>query len=122
MIEQLPNFPNSVLAFVCKGRVTEADYDSVLVPAVVRALEKHREFRLYYEMTADFSGMEPGAVWENFKVGMAHFARWERVAVVTDIEWIKQTMRFFRFLMPGAMKTFPSSEAAQARAWIISAS
>jgi hypothetical protein len=72
MIEQLPNFPDYVLAFVCKGRVTEADYDSVLVPTVVRALEKHKRVRLYYEITADFSGMAPGAMWENFKVGMGH--------------------------------------------------
>ena len=122
MIEQLSNFPDYVLAFVCKGRVTKADYDFVLVPAVVRALEKHKRVRLYYEITAEFSGMEPGAMWEDFKVGVGHLTRWERVAVVTDVEWIKQTMRFFRFLMPGAMKTFPSSEAAQARAWIISAS
>ena len=122
MIEQLSNFPDYVLAFLCKGRVTKADYDSVLVPAVVRALEKHKRVRLYYEITAEFSGIEPGAMWEDFKVGVGHLTRWERVAVVTDVEWIKQTMRFFRFLMPGAIKAFPSSEVAQARAWIISAS
>jgi hypothetical protein len=99
MIEQLPNFPDNVLAFLCKGRVTKEDYDSVLVPAVLRALEKHKRVRLYYEMTSDFSGMAPDAVWENFKVGMGHFTRWQRVAVVTDVELIKQTMRFFGFLM-----------------------
>ena len=122
MIEQLSNFPDDVLAFVCKGRVTKADYDSVLVPAVMKALEKHREVRLYYETAADFSGIDPGAMWEDFKVGMEHLTRWERVAVVTDVEWIKQTMRFFSFLMPGATKSFPTSEAAQARAWIIATS
>jgi hypothetical protein len=52
---------------------------------------------------------------------MEHLTRWERVAVVTDVEWIKQTMWFFSFLMPGAMRVFPASEAAQARAWIIAA-
>ena len=80
------------------------------------------ESPLYYETAADFSGIDPGAMWEDFKVGMEHLTRWERVAVVTDVEWIKQTMRFFGFLMPGAMKSFPTSEAAQARAWIIAAS
>ena len=121
MIEHLSNFPDDVLAFVCKGRVTKADYDSVLVPAVVKALEKQKRVRLYYETAADFSGIDPGAMWEDFKVGMEHLTL-ERVAVVTDVEWIKQTMRFFRFLIPGAMKSFPTSEAAQARAWIIAAS
>ena len=122
MIEHLSNFPDDVLAFVCKGRVTKADYDSVLVPAVVKALEKQKKVRLYYETSADFSGIDPGAMWEDFKVGVEHLTRWERIAVVTDVEWIKQTMRFFSFLMPGAMKSFPTSEAAQAGAWIIATS
>lgn len=118
MIERLTNFPDRVLAFVCKGRVTKADYDSVLVPAVEKALETEKRVRLYYETASDFTGIDPGAMWEDFKVGMEHLTRWERVAVVTDVEWIKQTMRLFSFLMPGAMKTFPASEAEQARAWI----
>ncbi|MGO4872940.1 MAG: STAS/SEC14 domain-containing protein [Roseiarcus sp.] len=120
MIEQLTNFPDDVLAFVCKGRVTKADYDSVLVPTVEKALQKHERLRLYYETPADFAGIDPGAMWEDFKVGMAHFTRWERVAVVTDVEWIKHTMMLFGFLMPAAMKAFPTSQAAQARAWIVS--
>ena len=99
--------------------MTKADYDLVLVPAVVKALEKQKKVRLYYETAADFSGIDPGAMWEDFKVGMEHVTRWERIAVVTDVEWIKQTMRLFSFLMPGTLKSFSSSEAAQARAWII---
>jgi len=121
MIERLPNFPDHVLAFVCRGRVTKADYDAVLVPAVMRALERHQKVRLYYETAADFAGIDAGAVWEDFKVGMEHLTRWERAAVVTDVEWIKQTMRFFSFLMPGAMKAFPLAEAEEARAWIVAA-
>ena len=38
MIEHLSNFPDGVLAFLCKGRVTKADYDSVRVPAVLKAI------------------------------------------------------------------------------------
>jgi hypothetical protein len=119
MIERLPNFPAGVLAFVCKGRVTKADYDTVLVPAVMQALKSQGKVRLYYETAGNFTGIDAGAMWEDFKVGMEHLTRWERVAVVTDVEWIGQTMRFFSFLMPGAMKLFPSSEATQAREWIV---
>jgi hypothetical protein len=122
MIEQLNSFPDNVLAFVCKGHVTKGDYDAVVVPAVMNLLKRQDKIRLYYETAADFAGYDPGALWEDFKVGMEHLTRWERVAVVTDVEWIKQTLRFFSFLMPGAMRVFPTSEAAQARAWIIAAS
>lgn len=122
MIEQLIDFPGNVLAFVCKGHVTKADYDAVLIPAVITALKRQGKVRLYYETAADFVGIDPGAIWDDFKVGMEHLTRWERAAVVTDVEWIKQTMRFFSFIMPGTMKSFPTSEAAQARAWIIAPS
>ena len=117
MIERLKDFPADVLAFVCRGRVSKKDYDTVLVPAVNEALKNGGKLRIYYETGGDFQ-IEPGAMMEDFKVGMEHLPRWERMAVVTDIDWIKHTMRFFSFLMPGEMKTFPSSEAAQARAWI----
>ena len=122
MIEQLHGFPDNVLAFLCQGHVTKQDYDTVLVPAVMRMLERHAKVRLYYEIAGDFSDIEPGAIWEDFKVGMEHLTRWERMAVVTDVDWIKHTMQFFGFMMPGEMKIFPRSEATQARAWIVAAS
>jgi hypothetical protein len=118
MIEQLKSFPENVLAFVCRGRVTKADYDSVLIPSVLGALKSQNKVRLYYETAGDFVGIDPGAIWEDFRIGIEHLSRWERVAVVTDVEWIKQTMRLFGFLMPGAMRAFAASEADSAREWI----
>jgi SpoIIAA-like len=119
MIEQLTDFPDNVLAFVCKGQVTKGDYDTVLVPAVMNALKTHDKLRLYYETAAGFSGIDPGAMWADFKVGMEHLTRWERIALVTDVDWIKYTMQFFSFMMPGATKVFPLSQAAEAREWIV---
>ncbi len=119
MIVQLFNFPDNVAAFVCKGRVTKADYDTVLVPAVRDTLFTHEKVRLYYETAADFAGIDLGAMSEDFKVGMEHLTRWERVAVVTDVEWIKHAVHFFSFLMPGSIRLFPASGAALAREWIV---
>ena len=97
MIEHLRNFPDGVLAFICKGRVTKADYNSSSRSGSCEDTEGSDEkVRLYYETAADFSAIEPGAMWEDFKVGMEHLTRWERIAVVTDVEWIKQTMRFLQ--------------------------
>jgi hypothetical protein len=118
MIEQLTDFPENVVAFVCKGQVTKGDYDNVLVPAVTTALKTHDKVRLYYETAGDFGGVDPGAMWADFKVGMEHLTRWERIAVVTDVDWIRHTMQFFSFMMPGATKVFPRAQAAQAREWI----
>ena len=121
MIEQLTGFPDNILGFVCKCHVTRDDYETVLVPAVTEALKKHDKLRLYYETAADFSGIDPGAMWTDFKTGVEHLTRWERMAVVTDVDWIKHTMQFFSFMMPGTTKVFPLSQAAAARAWIVEA-
>ena len=86
MIRTLSGFPENVVAIAFKGRVTRKDYDDVLVPAVTAALQGHAKVRLYYEITAHFSGIEAGAIWEDFLVGMEHLLRWERIAVVTDSE------------------------------------
>ena len=117
MIEHLKGFPANVLAFACRGKVTKADYDTVLVPAVNAALKGGGKLRIYYE-TGDNFGIEPGAMWEDFKVGMEHLTRWERMAVVTDVDWIRHTMKFFSFMMPGELRTFSHAEADKARAWV----
>src|SRR5208282_4161731 len=93
MIEALNGFPTKVLAFACKGHVTKRDYETVLIPAVEEALKQKSKVRLYYQIDPDFSGIEPGAVWDDFKVGMEHVLRWERIAVVTDVDWIRYTIR-----------------------------
>lgn len=122
MIEILNDFPDNVIALSCEGQVTKEDYDGTLVPAILKALKRHDKIRLFYKTSANFTGYDPGAIWEDLKIGIEHPTRWERVAVVTDVEWIVQMMRIFSFLMPCPVKLFPPSEAAQAHAWIIAAS
>ena len=87
MIQAMKDFPDNVVAFVCHGHVTKHDYATVLVPAVEKALKQHDKVRLYYETAADFAGIDPSAVWEDTKVGVGHFLRWERFAIVTDVEY-----------------------------------
>ena len=118
MIEVLKDFPATVLAFACKGHVTRNDYETTLIPVVESAMQKPGKVRLYYQINPDFSGIDAGAAWDDFKVGMHHLTRWERMAVVTDVDWIRHTIHAFGFLMPGELKIFPLAEQAQARQWI----
>jgi hypothetical protein len=118
VIETLTDLPDNVAAFMCHGHVTKADYDAVLIPDVEKRLTQHEKVRIYYQFAPDFDGIDPAAAWEDTRVGLSHFRRWERIAVVADVEWIKQTMRFFGFLMPAEVRAFPLAEAGKAREWI----
>ena len=122
MITRLSEFPNNVIAVACSGRVTAHDYETVLVPAVEQALSQHDKLRLYYEIKPDFAGLEPAAMWDDFKLGVEHFSRWERVAVVTDVEWIRLAVEAFAFLMPGEVRVFSLTGIAKARGWITATS
>ena len=47
-----------------------------------------------------------------------HLSRWERVVVVTDVDWIRLAVNVFRFLVPGEIRVFGTSQASEARSWI----
>ena len=121
MIEMLEGFPDTVVAASARGQVTKKDYEDILVPKVEEAFRRHDKVRCYYELGAPFEGFDAGAMWEDFKVGVGHLAGWERVAVVTDVDWIRHAVSVFRILMPGTVRVFPTNEAAAARSWIAAA-
>ncbi len=121
MIEGLKGFPSNVVAIAAHGEVTSSDYEDVLIPAVEKALRSHEKIRLLYEIGSDFGGYEAGAAWEDLKTGMEYFTRWERVAVITDIEWISAAVKLFNLFLPGTMRVYTSADAAKARLWITQA-
>jgi hypothetical protein len=121
MIEIVETFPDNVVGLIAKGQVTREDYERVLIPRVEAALKRHDKIRLYYELGSEFSGIDAGAAWEDLKVGVEHFTRWERMAVVTDVDWIRHMLNAFGFVMPGQLRVFPTAKGAEARAWILGA-
>lgn len=48
-----------------------------------------------------------------------HLTGWDRIAIVTDVDWIAHTMQFFGFLMPGDVRVFPVAAREAARDWIV---
>jgi hypothetical protein len=121
MIGIIEEFPDNVLGFVARGQVTKSDYEQVLIPKVEAALKRHHKIRLYYELGPQFSGIDAGAAWDDAKIGVEHLTRWERVAVVTDVDWMKHTISVFRFVMPGQLRVFPTAQTSEARIWIAGA-
>jgi len=121
MIELLKDFPGNVVALSAAGQVTKADYEKVVIPAVEKALSQHEKVRLYYQIGSDFAGIDPGAMWADTKVGMGHLLRWDRIAVITDVEWIRLSVTAFGFLMPAQVHVYSTAEADAAKKWITAA-
>ena len=47
---------------------------------------------------------------------MAHATRWEKIAVVTDKEWLRHSVNIFGYLIPGEIKAFTAAEEPDAQA------
>ena len=118
MIKLLTGFPENVVACSGEGHVTRKDYQEVLIPSVDAALSRFPKIRVYYELGPAFSAFDASAAWEDFKVGVEHLSRWERMAVVTDVAWIRFALSAFRVFMPGQLRVFALNEASAAQAWI----
>ncbi len=119
MIEIIPGLPGGVLGFRAGGQVTAADYERVLIPAVEAAFELHPKLRLLYQIGNDFTGFDVGAMWDDARVGLRHLSGWERVAVVTDVVWIRASMALFALAMPGKVRMFDTRDFDAATAWIV---
>ena len=118
MIQIVEGLPDNVVGIVAKGRVTNEDCNKVLKPLMVSSLKRHDKVRLYYEIGCRF----PGAAWEDLDIGIEHMPQWERVAIVTDVGWVRHTVSALRFLIPGEVRVFTSNEAYEGCAWISSPS
>jgi len=116
MIQIVEGLPDNVVGIVAKGRVTNEDCDKVLKPLMESSLKRHDKVRLYYEIGCRF----PGAAWEDLRIGLEHITQWERVAVVTDVGWVRHTVNALRLLIPGEVRVFTSFQAPEGRAWITS--
>jgi hypothetical protein len=118
MLEKISDVPDSVLGFRASGELTGEDYRNVLVPAVEAALQSRDKLRLFYLLGDDVTGFSAGAAWQDAKMGMEHVTRWEKIAVVTDKDWIRHSVNIFGYLIPGQIKAYPAAEEADARTWV----
>ena len=118
MMKLLTNLPDHVVGVSATGQIDAKDYETVLIPAIDSALQKHKRIRVLYQLTTDFEGFTTGAMWDDAKLGLAHLRAWERIAVVTDVHWVANATRMFAFLLPGLVKVFSNEEQSDAEKWI----
>ena len=113
MIKVIKDLPDNIVGIVAKGRVTNEECANILRPVIEDSL-KHDKVRLYYEIGSRF----PGAAWEDLRIGIEHIPQWERVAVVTDVGWVRHTVNALRFLITSEVRVFTTFQAAEGLAWV----
>ncbi|WP_102225569.1 SpoIIAA family protein [Acidimangrovimonas sediminis] len=116
--EILAGFPADVVAIEARGKITRADYEEVLIPAIARVVAAEGRAKLLYVLGEGFEGLTAGAAWDDAKLGILHMGEFAKVAVVTDVEWIRLGVKMFAPMLRPPVHLFHLSEMEAARSWI----
>ena len=100
------------------GELTESDYRTVLDPAIEAALERAERLRVLVVVTGNLTGMTPGAMFQDSRLGLRHWRGFDRIAIIADQAWLTRAVRAFAVLIPCPVRTFPLAEADEARRWL----
>ena len=112
----LEGLPDNVVGFEGSGKINDDDYLDVIMPAVESCIKKHEKCRLLYVLGKQFDGYEAAAMLDDAKLGLKHFASWQKIAFVTDSHAYGSTVKALGFAMPGEVKVFPIDQVDEARA------
>jgi len=117
VIQLMENLPDNVIGFEAVGEVDAGDYKSTLDPAVDAALENNDKLRLIYVLGDQFDGYTGGAMWEDTKLGIGHWGAWEKIALVTDRDWVDDAIKFLGWMVPGEIKVYSTTDTEAAKEW-----
>ena len=122
MLQKLTDLPAGIDGVDAKGKVTRDDYEKVFKPFMEDAHRNNRRVRLIYRFGPEFEGFTPGAAWEDLHLGLKYIRLFERCAVVTDRDWIRNTCQLMAPLIPCPFRVFKDAETKKAVEWLCSAS
>jgi len=118
MVEKISDLPDHVLGFTAKGTVTANDYESIIIPEVEAMFSRQGKVRFLYHLGEDFSGIEAAAAWDDARLGLKYLTGWEKMALISDVDWIRWAVKIFGLALPGHVHVFHNRDLAEAKRWI----
>lgn len=118
MLELINNLPKHVVGVRATGQVTKDDVEHVLISAIDRLVAETDKIQYLLVLDTEIKNWDLGAWLSDAKVGLKHFTKWTKIAVVTDETGVEKFTDAFSAIVPGSAKGFKHSEIEEARAWV----
>jgi hypothetical protein len=113
--------PANVVGVRALGKVTEDDYKQTLVPALADASKQFKEINFLMVFETDLGNFTSGAWMQDAKISLKHFAKWNKIAIVSDQKIVEKLAHVFSFISPAEAKGFPVSDIELAKTWVAAA-
>lgn len=117
MIGVLPDLPPNVAGFRASGDVTKDDFEKVLFPEVKKHMALSEKLNFVFYVDTPLKNFSTGAWVRDIWLGIKQFASWGKIAIISDVEKIRNFTDNISFLLPGEYKGFPVAQLQNAIRW-----
>lgn len=117
MIGVLPDLPPNVAGFRASGDVTKEDFEKVLFPEIKKHVALSGKLNFVFYVDTPLKNFSMGAWIRDIWLGIKQFASWRKIAIISDVEKIRNFTDNISFLLPGEYKGFPVAELQNAIRW-----
>ncbi|QHS56786.1 STAS/SEC14 domain-containing protein [Mucilaginibacter sp. 14171R-50] len=118
MLQFINDLEPHVVGIHATGEVTKEDIENVLMPRIDELVARQGEINYLLVLDTDVQNWTMGAWWNDIKVGLKNFTKWNKIAVVSDQKGVQWVTDAFRFFVPGNSKGFSLAQLDQAVEWI----
>lgn len=118
MLQVMPESQGNIIGFRVAGKLTDRDYQDILIPNLEALMHQHGKIRLLCCLDEEFAGMEAGAMWDDAKFFLPHKDDFEKMAMVGGPKWMQLGLKLFAPLMQGEARVFAAEELSEAWEWI----
>lgn len=118
MIVKIENLPDNIVGFKAYGEVTKEDFTNVVMPQVQEAIDKNEKLNYLLILNTDIKNFTIGAWMKDAVMGVKHLFKWNRAAIVSDVEAIRKFTDAFSVVMPGEFKGFEHKDEQAAINWV----
>ena len=118
MLRRITDMPAGTIGFEAVGEVEDDDWEETVEPMLRQEIAAGRNVRLLYLIGTRAREVEGDAMSADTGFRVRHATSYERVAVVSDEDWIRPALRALSFLLPGKAQGFRVRDLAKAKAWL----
>ena len=118
MLRRIDDMPAGTIGFEAIGEVEDDDWEHSVEPVLRHEIAEGGKVRLLYLLGPEARDVEADAMSADTGFRARHATSFERVAVVSDEDWMRSALRALSFLLPGKAKGFRVRELDAAKAWL----
>jgi len=118
MLRRMTDMPAGTFGFEAIGEVEDDDWERTVEPVLRREIADGRKVRLMYLLGPEAREVEGDAMRADTGFRARHATSFDRIAVVSDEDWMRPALRALSFLLPGKAKGFRVHDLAAAKAWL----